>query len=81
METQQLLKTRLELPFSPSNGYVPKKLCSYESQVFFLRQSELVISASRKKKILFSFFWGGWGGAMNYMSKLMTHLEDQGGDV
>lgn len=35
METQQLLKTRLELPFFPANGYTPKELCSYELQALF----------------------------------------------
>lgn len=52
METQQLLKTRLELAFSPANGYTPKEQRSYELQTFFLLQSELMISESRLKKDL-----------------------------
>lgn len=63
METQQLLKTRLELPFSPANGYMPKELRSHELQAFFLQRSELVIS-----EILhlseFSFIREGGGGGV-----------------
>lgn len=48
METQQLLKTRLELPFSPANGYTLEELL-----FFFLQQSELARSESRHKFSLY----------------------------
>lgn len=48
METGQLLETRLELPFSPANGYLLKShvLLSYCSGLFSLQQSELDMSSS-----------------------------------
>lgn len=58
METQQLLKTRLELPLFSSNGYMPKELRSYELQALFLQQSELVISESRLALYRVFSFWG-----------------------
>lgn len=78
METQQLLKTRLELPFFPANGYMPKKLRSYELLYsFFPQQAELCISEKNskdfKKSCLgFLFFWGGGWVGWDYMSRLMT---------
>lgn len=48
METGQLLKTRLELPFSPANGHLLKShvLMSYCSGLFFLQQSKLHMSSN-----------------------------------
>lgn len=48
METWQLLKTRVELPFSPANGHLLKShvLFSYCSGLFPLQHSELDMSSS-----------------------------------
>lgn len=51
-------------------------LMSYK--LLFLHQSELVIlEVDLKTLVVRGFFLGGG----NYMSRLMTHLEDRGGDV
>lgn len=60
METQQLLKTRLELAFSPANGFTPKERCSYELQAFISASVRACDSGSRLKNTSCEgFFFGG----------------------
>lgn len=72
METQQLLATRLELPFSPSNGYMPRAAFLWVTRLFFC--GSRCLTYLRVDFFSCSIFWEG-------NELLVTHLEGRGGDV